>query len=88
MVFGRDEQGRFTVTVSDREILQVFATAADPVLTTGEVAAGLEDMGVQITTEGVRYRLNQLEANGLVRHKRFGARAVGWWAECAPEETS
>lgn len=82
---GRDDAGRFDETVTEQEILKVFDYEDDPVLTTREVADGLGRFGKQITPEGVRNRLNGMAEKGLVSRKQFGARAVGWWAEVAPE---
>jgi len=82
---GRDESGRFESTVSDQQILKVFDYEDDPVLTASEVASGLTRFGVEITAEGVRNRLNAMANSGLVSRKQLGARAVGWWAEAAPE---
>jgi len=82
---GRDDAGRFDETVTEQEILKVFDYEDDPVLTAGEVATGLQRFGVQITPEGVRNRLNTMADDGLVSRKQLGARAVGWWAEVAPE---
>lgn len=82
---GRDDAGRFEPTVSDQQILKVFDYEDDPVLTAGEVATGLQRFGIQMTAEGVRNRLNTMAENDLVSRKQLGARAVGWWAEVAPE---
>ncbi len=82
---GRDEAGRFDETVSDQEILKVFDYEDDPVLTVSEVATGLQQFDIQLTTEGVRRRLQTMADAGLVARKTLGARAVGWWAEVAPE---
>jgi repressor of nif and glnA expression len=82
---GRDESGRFEETVSEQDILKVFDYEDDPVLTTREVADGLRRFGKQLTSEGVRHRLSQMDDRGLVSRKTLGARAVGWWAEVAPE---
>jgi repressor of nif and glnA expression len=82
---GRDEAGRFDESVSDQEVLKVFDYEDDPVLTAAEVAAGLQRFGVQMTSEGVRTRLERMAEDGLVSRKKLGARAVGWWAEVAPE---
>jgi len=82
---GRDDAGRFETTVSEQEILKVFDYEDDPVLTAGEVATGLQRFGVQMTPEGVRNRLTSMADDGLVSRKQLGARAVGWWAEAAPE---
>ena len=82
---GRDETGKFEETVTDQEILKVFDYEDDPVLTASEVADGLRRFGRQMTAEGVRQRLDRMADDGLVHRKQFGARAVGWWAEVAPE---
>lgn len=82
---GRDDAGRFEETVTEQEILEVFDYEADPVLTASEVAEGLRRFGVEITPEGVRNRLERMDEKGLVNRKKFGARAVGWWAAVAPE---
>jgi repressor of nif and glnA expression len=81
----RDKGGRFEETVTDQEILKVFDCEDDPVLSASEVADGLRRFGTQITSEGVRNRLEAMAEEGLVSRKRLGARAVGWWAEVAPE---
>ncbi len=60
--------------ITDEEILAVFRSSADPVLTTGEVAAQFE-----ITHRGVRDRLEKLEEQGVLRSKKVGARAIVWW---------
>lgn len=82
---GRDDAGRFEETVTDQEILKVFDYEDDPVLTAPEVAEGLGRFGKQLTSEGVRNRLESMTDDGLVSRKEIGARAVGWWAEVAPE---
>lgn len=82
---GRDEAGRYEETVTDQDLLKVFDYEDDPVLTSREVAEGLQRFGKQMTPEGVRNRLDRMADKGLVSRKKFGARAVGWWAEVAPE---
>ncbi|MEF8830565.1 MAG: winged-helix domain-containing protein [Halobacteriales archaeon] len=82
---GRDDSGRFEESVTEQDILKVFDYEDDPVLTVPEVAEGLRRFGVQITPEGVRNRLEEMDEKGLVSRKKLGARAVGWWAEVAPE---
>ncbi|WP_435181500.1 winged-helix domain-containing protein [Halorussus sp. AFM4] len=84
---GRDDAGRYEETVTEQDILKVFDYEDDPVLTASEVAEGLRRFGKQITREGTRNRLNQMAEKDLVSRKKFGARAVGWWAEVAPELT-
>ena len=82
---GRDKTGQFEETVTDQEILKVFDYEDDPVLSASEVADGVRRFGKHITSEGVRNRLEAMAADGLVSRKKLGARAVGWWAEVAPE---
>ncbi len=60
--------------ITDEEILAVFRSSADPVLTTGEVASEFE-----ITHRGVRDRLEKLEEEGILESKKVGARAKIWW---------
>mgnify|MGYP006274248089 CR=1 FL=1 len=68
-----DGPGR-TPEITDEEILQVFRSSSDPVLTTGEVASEFE-----ITHRGVRDRLEKLEEEGVIKSKKAGARAKVWW---------
>lgn len=82
---GRDDAGRFEQTVTEQDILKVFDYEDDPVLTAPEVANGLARFGKQMTSEGVRQRLETMDEEELVSRKQMGARAVGWWAEVAPE---
>lgn len=60
--------------ISDDEILEVFRSSSDPVLTTGEVASEFN-----ITHRGVRDRLEKLEEEGILNSKKVGARAKVWW---------
>lgn len=65
--------------VTNDEILDVFRSSSDPVLTTSEVASEFD-----ITHRGVRDRLEQLEDNGSLESKKVGAKAIVWWD---PEHT-
>lgn len=60
--------------ITDDEILAVFRSSSDPVLTTGEVASEFE-----LTHRGVRDRLEKLEEQGTIESKKVGARAKVWW---------
>lgn len=81
----RDDRGQFGPKMTEQDILKAFDSAEDPMVTAGEVRDVLdEEFGVEVTSEAVRTRLRQLEDEGLVRSKRFGARAVGWQALVAP----
>lgn len=65
---GRDK------TVSDEDILEVFRSSSDPVLTTSEVASQFD-----LTHRGIRNRLEALEENSVLRSKKVGARGKVWW---------
>lgn len=68
-----DGPGR-TPEITDEEILAVFRSSSDPVLTTGEIASEFE-----ITHRGVRDRLEKLEDKDRLESKKVGARAIVWW---------
>jgi len=55
--------------ITDEEIVNVFRSASDPVLTTSEVAAEFE-----ITHRGVHDRLDKLAEEGTLKSKDVGAR--------------
>lgn len=82
---GRDDRGQFGAKMTEQDLLKAFDYHEDPMVTVAEVRDLLDEaFGIDVTTEAVRNRLRQLEAEGLVRSKRFGARAVGWQALVAP----
>ena len=60
--------------VSDRELLDVFRSTADPVLSTAEVAGA-----VPIKRRGVLNRLRDLEDAGELSSKQIGGRNTVWW---------
>lgn len=60
-------------TVSDKEILSIFADAADPVLSAPEVADQLS-----IGEQGTYQRLRELEEKGALDSKKI-ARGRAWW---------
>lgn len=74
-----DGPGR-TPEVTDKEILHVFHSSSEPILTTSEVATNLD-----ITHRGVRDRLEKLENDGVLKSKKVGAKAIVWWD---PEHTT
>ena len=81
----RDDRGQFGPKMTEQDILKAFDYAEDPMVTAAEVKDLLnEEFGIGVTSEAVRNRLRQLEDDGLVGSKRFGARAVGWQALVAP----
>ncbi|MFC6838378.1 winged helix-turn-helix domain-containing protein [Halomarina ordinaria] len=61
-------------TVSDEEILEVFRSASDPVLTTADLAGEFS-----LTRRGMLDRLKKLERAGVLHSKAVGARGVVWW---------
>ncbi|KAB1194782.1 HTH domain-containing protein [Haloferax sp. MBLA0076] len=61
-------------TVSDDQILDVFKSSADPVLTASELADELD-----IGRRGVLARLETLEERGYLRSKKVGGRSTVWW---------
>ena len=60
--------------VSDRDLLDVFRSTADPVLSTAEVADA-----VPIKRRGVLNRLRDLEDGGDLASKQIGGRNMVWW---------
>lgn len=60
--------------ITDEEILAVFRSSSDPVMTTSEVASKFE-----LTHRGVRDRLEKLDEQGVLESKKVGARAKIWW---------
>lgn len=61
-------------TITDDEILEVFMSVSDPVLTTSELAEVLP-----IERRGILDRLKQLEAQGTLKSKKVGGRSKVWW---------
>lgn len=61
-------------TVSDKEILEVFREASDPVLTTREVADS-----IGLGRRGTFNRLKQLTAEGKLKMKKVGETGSVWW---------
>lgn len=60
--------------VTDNEILEVFKSSADPVLTASEVAEQLP-----IERRGLLTRLENLEEEGYLNSKQTGSRSTVWW---------
>ena len=70
----RDEGGKYTVTVSDEEILAAIDHARTSVVTAVDLEAVLP-----IGRGAVRQRLLDLVDQGRVVRKTAGSRAVVWW---------
>jgi DNA-binding transcriptional ArsR family regulator len=71
---GRDEDGKYTPSVSENEVLCALRDHPDPVVTVPELAER-----VDVSGETVRRHLSTLHDRGVVERKTVGARAVVWW---------
>jgi hypothetical protein len=60
--------------VTDEDLLDVFRSTSDPVLSTAEVADA-----VPIKRRGTLNRLQALEENGDLESKQIGGRNTVWW---------
>jgi len=61
--------------ITDEEILEVFKSSGEPVLTATEVAEELS-----VGRRGILSRLENLEKDNQVKSKSVGARSTVWWA--------
>ncbi|MUV85529.1 HTH domain-containing protein [Natronomonas sp. CBA1123] len=61
-------------TVTDDEILNLFMSSEDPVLTTREIADDLE-----IGRRGALKRLKDLEDRGFLKSKEHSGKHTVWW---------
>jgi predicted ArsR family transcriptional regulator len=64
------------VTVSDDRIISALSDGPDPIRTVPEMAEEVE-----LSHDGLRRRLLELEEDGKVTSKDVGANAVVWWTE-------
>lgn len=84
----RDSGGKYSGKVSEQDILKAFdfeCSAAEPMLKTSEIVAALDEhFSIEVSGETVRRHLKQMESDGLVASKQFGARATGWTALVGP----
>lgn len=69
----REESGRYTETVTERDVLGVFAAVRGPVVTSGDVADELD-----CSRETARRKLRALESDGRVASRKTAGRVV-WW---------
>ena len=60
--------------VTDEDILALFASTDDPVLSTAEVAEALP-----IGRRAALDRLHALDDRGELDHKNIGGRNIVWW---------
>jgi response regulator of citrate/malate metabolism len=70
----RDDEGKYTEMATIDAVMDVLASADDPVLTANEVG---EVIGV--SSETARRKLTDLYEERRVERKDVGARAVVWW---------
>lgn len=75
----RDEGGKFAEKVTKQDILKVFDTSDEPVLSATEIAEEFD-----VARQTVTRRLSEMEEEGLVEKKQMGARSVAWWATVGP----
>jgi len=68
-----EESGGRKPVVSDSQILELFISASDPVVSAPELAEELP-----ISKTGVYKRLRDLDDRGLVDSKKFG-QGRAWW---------
>jgi len=72
----RDDKGRFDEKVREQDILKAFdfeATVDDPYLTATEVTAALaRHWDIDVTSEAVRTRLEQMREDDLLARRQFG----------------
>lgn len=64
------------MTVEDDQIVEAMKEADDPAFITSELAEMFD-----MTTEGIRRRLETLEDSGRIYKKKPGTRTVIWWAK-------
>ncbi|EMA31458.1 MULTISPECIES: winged-helix domain-containing protein [Haloarcula] len=84
-----DDDGTFGSKLTEQDLLKAFdyeCTREEPMLTAGEITDALaERFDINVSSETVRRRLGEMEDDGLVAGKKFGAHAKGWTAVYAPE---
>lgn len=61
-------------TVGDDEILRMVALSPDPIVTAPELAEKLD-----MTRQGVNYRLSDLVERGFLESRSVGSHAVVYW---------
>lgn len=68
--------------VSDEDLLNVFRSTSDPVLSTAEITDE-----VPIKRRGTYTRLRNLEESGTLESKQIGGRNTVWWLTTESNET-
>jgi predicted ArsR family transcriptional regulator len=84
----RDDTGEYTGKLTEQDLLKAFdyeTTAEEPMLKVSELVAALEThFDIEVSGQTVRRHLQQMEDDGQVASKQFGASAVGWTALVGP----
>ena len=70
----RNEQGRYTETITPERVLNTLHDADEPFMATGDVADILE-----CSNEAARLKLNQLHEEGAVERRNVRGAVVVWW---------
>jgi predicted ArsR family transcriptional regulator len=71
-----DDMPQGKETVSDKEIIEFMRSDQDPAYTTSELADHFE-----MSSEGIRGRLEDLEKRGRIFKKKPSSRTVIWWSD-------
>jgi len=83
-----DDSGDYKTKLTEQDVLKAFdyeTSPEEPMLKVSEINSALEDhFEIDVSGETVRRRLSEMEEDGLVASKQFGARAVGWTALVGP----
>jgi predicted ArsR family transcriptional regulator len=75
----RNEQGRYTETITPERVLDTLADAEEPFMATGDIA---EVLGC--SNEAARLKLNRLYEEERVDRRNVRGAVVVWWL---PEDT-
>ncbi|PSQ20689.1 response regulator of citrate/malate metabolism [Halobacteriales archaeon QS_8_65_32] len=70
----RNEQGRYTETITPKRVLDTLRDADEPFMATGDVADALG-----CSNEAARLKLNQLQDEGTVERRNVRGAVVVWW---------
>ncbi|AAV44457.1 hypothetical protein BDK61_4286 [Haloarcula quadrata] len=83
-----NDDGTFGSKLTEQDVLKAFdykTGPEEPMLTTKEITDALaEHFDIEVSSETVRRWLGEMESDGKVASKKFGASAVGWTALVGP----
>jgi len=84
----RNDSGKYTDKLTEQDVLKAFdyeTTPEEPMLTATEITDALaEHFDIEVSSQTVRRWLGEMESDGKVVSKKFGASAVGWTALVGP----